>query len=125
MTPQRAVVLTAELIVESRIRAAATTAGWTVAPAPTGPAALDAIAAHRPALVIVDVSAPGADIPAILAAAGTSSIVVAFGRHTNPLALQAARRAGIDRVLTQGELSPALPALFARPADAATTKEAP
>ncbi|MSQ61199.1 MAG: response regulator [Dehalococcoidia bacterium] len=120
---QRAVVLTAELIVESRIRAAAVAAGWTVAPAATGPAALDAIALHRPALVIVDVSAPDADIPAILAAAGTAT-VVAFGRHTNPLALQAARRAGIGRVVTQGELSAALPAIFARPTAAATSKEA-
>ena len=121
--PNRAVVLTAELIVESRIRAAAAAAGWAVHPTATGPAALDAIADHTPALVIVDVSAPGADIPAILTAAGTAP-VVAFGRHTNPAALQAARRAGIARVLTQGDLAEALPALFADPVAATAHKEA-
>jgi DNA-binding response OmpR family regulator len=73
----------------------------------------DALEDH-PALVIVDLHVSGVDAQgAITAARGHGVPVLAFGRHTQPELLRAARDAGADRVVPRSQLVEELPALVA------------
>jgi CheY-like chemotaxis protein len=72
-----------------------------------------------PALVLVDLAARGADVPAAIRAlkadATTRAIpVVAFGPHLDAAALEAARAAGADAVVANSKLAFDLPGLVGR-----------
>ena len=96
-----------DLMLGSQLRPAATQAGTTMAVKPS-PAQL--LAAEPPdgvKLVIVDLSAPGLDVAALLAAIAdwpTHPAVIAFGPHVHKAKLAAAREAGCDAVLSRGEI---------------------
>ena len=111
MTERRAIAIVADLMFRSRIEANAAGTGWRVDVADGPATAAEALA--RPAdLVLVDLHTPGIDIAAVVAAA-SGAPVVAFGRHTEPATLRAAREAGCAKVLARSEFVEALPALFA------------
>ncbi len=57
-------------------------------------------------LVLVDLTLPGLDLPAVVAAAGKRAPrarIVAFGPHVDELALAAAEQAGAHLVLSRGQ----------------------
>ena len=57
-------------------------------------------------LVIVDLTLPGLDLPAVVAARRTAAPdarIVAFGPHVDEAALAAAQAAGADLVLSRGQ----------------------
>lgn len=64
-------------------------------------------------LVLVDLgNRLGGGLGAVETAVAAGVTVVAYGEHVLPEALEAARRAGADSVLTRGELARRLPALL-------------
>jgi DNA-binding NarL/FixJ family response regulator len=79
-------------------------------------AALAAAAMDEPpALVVVDLHAAGIDVMSVIRmskAAGAA--VLAFGRHTEPATLRAARDAGADAAVSRSQLVDELPELIAR-----------
>jgi DNA-binding NarL/FixJ family response regulator len=57
-------------------------------------------------LVLVDLTLPGLDLPAIVAAVrgqAPAARIVAFGPHVDEVALAAAQKAGADVVLSRGQ----------------------
>jgi DNA-binding NarL/FixJ family response regulator len=98
---------------QPRIAAAATSLGLDVRIADAPETLSDAIAA-RPAMVVVDLHAAGIDaITAITDAKATGAAVLAFGRHTEPATLRAARNAGADTVVPRSQLVAELAVLLA------------
>ena len=69
--------------------------------------------ADEPALVVVDLQAEEFAAPTLIrqAAAGGAA-VLAFGRHTEPGVLKAARDAGADRAVPRSQVADELPALL-------------
>lgn len=97
---------------QSRIRAAVEQLGLEPRVADVAPAANIAVAAH-PALVVIDLHAAGIDVPQVIRAAKDGgSNVLAFGRHTEPATLRAAREAGADSVVARSQLVEELPELL-------------
>src|SRR5438067_1275799 len=107
---RRAVAIVADLMFQSRIEANAAGTAWRVDFAANG-AAADASLATPADLVIVDLHTPAIDVERIVRGAGAAT-VVAFGRHTEPATLRAARTAGCTRVLARSEFVEVLPSLF-------------
>ncbi len=65
------------------------------------------------ALAIIDLHAAGIDATAAIRAARAAAIpVLAFGRHTDPQTLRAAREAGATTVIPRSQLVEALPSLI-------------
>ncbi len=107
-------IIVVDLMFQSRIRAAVEQLGMEPRIADVAPAANSAVAAH-PALVVIDLHAAGIDVPSvILAAKDGGSKVLAFGRHTEPAILRAAREAGADSVVARSQLVEELPDLLRR-----------
>ena len=107
-------IIVVDLMFQSRIRAAVEQLGMEPRVADVAPAANIAVAA-RPALVVIDLHAAGIDVPAVIRAAkAVGSKVLAFGRHTEPATLRAAREAGADSVVARSQLVEELPELLRR-----------
>jgi DNA-binding NarL/FixJ family response regulator len=71
--------------------------------------------AAGPAVVVVDVQAPGIDAAGVIREAVRGGArVLAFGRHTEPAALRAAREAGADEAVARSQIAEQLPELLAR-----------
>lgn len=71
----------------------------------------ETLAAGAPALAIVDMAAGPLDPLAVIAklkSPGVPVPVIAFGEHTNGVALEEARRAGCEQVVTNGKLTASL-----------------
>lgn len=109
-------IVVADLMFQSRIEIAARDAGATARVADTA-AVLDAALARGgdpPAAAIVDLHIAGIDAAdAIRRAKSAGARVLAFGRHTEPATLRAARDAGADTVVPRSTLAEDLPALMA------------
>ena len=109
-------IVVADLMFQSRIEIAARDAGATPVVADTA-AALDAALAadaDAPAAVIVDLHITGINASeAIQRAKRAGARVLAFGRHTEPATLRAARDAGADTVVPRSTIAEELPALLA------------
>ena len=106
-------IVVVDLLFQSRIRAAADALGLDARVADSAAASHVAIAAS-PALVVIDLDAAGIDVPATIRAAREAGAkVLAFGRHTEALALRAAREAGADPVVARSQLAEELPELLA------------
>jgi PleD family two-component response regulator len=106
-----------DLMFSSKVRAACEQAGKPIAFARTREAALSAIAAEAPELVILDLDREALDPLGIIAAVRADAKVrhtrlVAFVRHTNTDAIVAARQAGADVVLARSAFFPALPGIL-------------
>ncbi len=105
-------IVVSDLMFQSRIRAAAEALGFEVRIADSADAAASAVAGH-PDIVAIDLHAAGIDAAAtIRAAKDAGARVLAFGRHTEPQALRAARDAGADSVVARSQLVDELPELL-------------
>ncbi len=105
-------VIVSDLLFQSRITAAVEAAGHEAVVADDAASAAKAVESH-PALVIIDLHEGGVDVGAtITAAKAAGARVLAFGRHTEPGVLRAARTAGADQVAPRSQLAEELPLLL-------------
>lgn len=105
--------MVSDLLFQSRIAAAAAALGHDATVADS-PAAASAAIVARPALAIIDLHERGLDALATVRSAKAGGVrVLAFGRHTEPHTLRAARDAGADLVVPRSQLADELPRLIA------------
>lgn len=107
-----AILLSDELMFNSRITGTARDLGYAVVPARSATALLDLAKRTSPTCVIVDLANRGLDISALVA--GLSELaerprVVAYGSHVDTASLNAARAAGCDVVLPRSKFVEELP----------------
>ncbi len=106
------VIVVSDLLFQSRISAAVSASGAKGVVADDAESVVVALQSS-PALVIVDLHEHGVDTPdAIRSARAAGARVLAFGRHTEPAILRAARNAGADRVVPRSQLVEELPELI-------------
>ena len=106
------VIAVADLMFQPRIEAAARDLGFETAVADSTVSAREALA-RRPALVVVDIHATQFEAEAVIrGASAVGAKVLAFGRHTEPGALRAARQAGAAVAVPRSELVERLPELI-------------
>lgn len=98
-------LVSTDLMTTSKVDGAATRTEVSLrSVAPGG--AVELAQAELPGLVILDLSAPIADISQLvtdLRAAASKARIIAFGPHVHEVKLQAAQDAGCDQVLTRGQ----------------------
>lgn len=80
---------------------------------------LDALRRHQPILALIDLRARGIDTIGLIATIRTDPDIqgtqlLCFGDHVNAPLLEAAREAGADEVVTNGQLSAHLPTLVSQ-----------
>ena len=110
MTAGRVVAYVPDLMDRSKVRAAAAANGRAVEFSPSAPGVIAALAAAPAALVLVDLSRPGA-LDVLTEVAGTTR-VLAFGSHVDRELLASGRATGAE-VLPRSELFRRLPDLLA------------
>jgi hypothetical protein len=98
-----AIVAVRDLLFRSKILAAAERIGAPVRLAPRGTPLADAARSLGPGLLVVDLSEPGIVDQVAAAKAAGATRVVGFLGHLEEDLMAAARRAGVDEVLTRGE----------------------
>lgn len=102
-----AVLLSADLMVVSRVEGAAVQAGVELQSSGSVPRALELLGESPVDLLIVDLSLPALTIDALVEKARTSQApalrIMAFGPHVHEDRLAAARTAGCDAVLSRGQ----------------------
>jgi DNA-binding NarL/FixJ family response regulator len=97
---------------QPRIEAVARDLGFETEVADSSLAARDALA-RRPALVVVDLHAAGLEAETVIRGArAMGARVLAFGRHTEPGTLRAARQAGADLAVPRSQLVEEMPQLI-------------
>lgn len=101
-------ILTADLMFTSRVQMAARSVGKNATVAMSVHKAVEALAANDISTACVDLSAPGVDAVATLAALREASRVkplrtIAYAPHVHEAKLAAAQEAGYDAVLTRGQ----------------------
>ncbi len=108
------VVAVRDLVFRSKIHAAADRLGVEVHLAPRGASLADAVSGVPAPTVLADLSEPGVleQIPAAKQVPGLR--VVGFAGHVQEELLEAARRAGVDEVLTRGQFVARLDELLRR-----------
>jgi hypothetical protein len=110
--PELAVIAVPDLMFQPRIEAAARALGFETAIADDALTARSALA-RRPAFVIVDLHAAAFDAEVVIRGAkAVGAAVLAFGRHTEPATLRAAKKAGADQVVPRSQLVEDLPSLI-------------
>ena len=106
-------LLSDDMIFTSRITGTARALGITMKPARSSDVLLAMAQQHTPALVLIDLSNPGLQLPELLQALRTSSSsmprMVAYGSHVDAAVLRAAREAGCDPVLPRSKFVEELP----------------
>ena len=108
------VIVVPDLMFQPRIAEAARRLGASVRIAES-PASADAALADAPAATVVDLHAEGIDaIETVRRASEAGARVLAFGRHTEPATLRAARDAGAEIVVPRSQLVEELTALLRR-----------
>ncbi len=114
----RIILVATDLIRESRITEGARALGYTVHTASTIDALSNALGSTRPDLLILDLQAEGApwrEVVDLARRAGDGGpAVLAYGQHTKPDLLRAARVAGCDLVVPRSKLVDELPQLITR-----------
>jgi CheY-like chemotaxis protein len=113
------VLLSADLMIASAAEGPARRAGVPVRVVGQGDAAVAACRGAEGALLAVDLTTPGLDVAALLAAlrgdANTANVhVLAFGPHVQEAKLTAASAAGCDEVVARGEFERRLGAALQR-----------
>jgi len=112
LSTSRIVLVATDLMRQSRVAEAARALGYAVALATTAEEAREALRAGA-ALVILDLQAEGVPWREVLAAAGPVP-VIAFGQHTKPDVLRAAKAAGCRLAVPRSRLVAELPRLIER-----------
>ena len=109
-----AVIAVSEMLFQSRIEGALRALGFDAIVADT-PARLDDALARKPDVVVINVQERAFDTDAAIARAKASGArVLAFGQHTSPADLRAARDAGADLAMPRSEIAERLPELVER-----------
>ena len=105
-------IIVPDLMFQSRIGATAEALGLASVVADTPDAVRDALAL-RPAVVVLDLQAAGIDaLAAVRDAVAAGARVLAFGRHTEPATLRAARDAGAALAVPRSQFIDELPQLL-------------
>ena len=102
------VYLTSDLFFASRVTSLAREHGWPLEMAASVAAARGKAAGREVALLIIDLGKFAVQTPELLAELRPlfpEMHVVAYGPHVNEAALEAARQAGCDEVLSQGQFN--------------------
>jgi hypothetical protein len=102
------VYLTSDLFFSSRVTSVARKHRWPLEMAASIGALRDKIADREIVLLIIDLGKFAPQVPELLAELRPSCAnmhVVAYGPHVNESALESARQAGCDEVLSQGQFS--------------------
>ncbi len=101
--------LTTDLLFSSEVLAAASAQGLSLQTVSSTEQLLRRAADNPPRVVLVDLSLPGLDISQVVGQLRQLSAppraVVAYGPHVHTAKLEAAHRAGCDKVLSRGQLS--------------------
>lgn len=113
-----AVCLIPDLFFVAKIEHPLQTMGFEVLLANSEEQFLDALRRHKPLLGIIDLRARGIDTIGLIATIRTDESIegvqlLCFGDHVNAALLEAAREAGADEVVTNGQLSAQLPTIIA------------
>ncbi|HXK32669.1 MAG TPA: hypothetical protein VNM91_01485 [Dehalococcoidia bacterium] len=110
---ETAVIFVDDLLFQPRIRSVLEALGFEARVADTPETAAGACAGAR--IAVIDLHATALDaIAQVRAAKGAGAAVLAYGRHTEPKLLRAARDAGADIVVPRSELVEELPQLVQR-----------
>lgn len=113
-----ALALISDLMMQSQASAAAKQAGVDLQVAFSEEALLAKAQATPHNLVVLDLSHPGLDPPALVARLkpllGDQATIIAFGPHVHQSKLEAAAAAGCNLVLSRGQFHAQLDALLAR-----------
>jgi len=116
------VMTVTNLLFQSRIAEAARALGFEVAVATSDEAVREAMHAGPASLLVLDLQAENVSWREAVAAAGRAPgspvPVLAYGQHTKPALLRAARAAGCDLVVPRSTLVEKLPSLIRRLASA-------
>ncbi len=112
-TSGRIVLVATDLMRQSRVAEAARALGYTVTVATTAEETREALHATVGAIVILDLQAEGLPWRDVVTAAG-SVPVIAFGQHTKPDVLRAAKAAGCRLAVPRSRLVEQLPKLLER-----------
>jgi DNA-binding NarL/FixJ family response regulator len=102
------IYLTTDLFFSSRVTSQARENGWPLEMAASVDAVLEKAASHEVVLLIIDLGKFAAQTPELLAdlrPGSTEMHVVAYGPHVDEASLAAARQAGCDEVLSQGQFN--------------------
>jgi DNA-binding NarL/FixJ family response regulator len=110
-TSGRIVLVATDLMRQSRVAEAARALGYAVAVATTAEETREALRGDGGEVVILDLQAEGLPWREVLAEAG-SVPVIAFGQHTKPDLLRAARAAGCRLAVPRSRLVEQLPQLI-------------
>lgn len=114
--------LVTDLIFATKIRSTGAAVGCSVVPVGSDEAFRQALDAHRPALVVVDVTCGGPLSEKAIAAAKAHAArpyIVAYGPHVEHEALETAAACGADLVLPRSKFSEQLPELLKKHASGA------
>ena len=117
-TSGRIVLVATDLMRQSRVAEAVRALGYAVAVATTIDEAREALRASATEVVILDLQAEGLSWREVVTVAG-SVPVIAFGQHTKPDILRAARAAGCAVVVPRSQLVDELPQLIEKAKGAA------
>ncbi|HVP66935.1 MAG TPA: hypothetical protein VMT17_06705 [Anaeromyxobacteraceae bacterium] len=98
-----AIVAVRDLVFRSKILSAAERIGASVRLAPRGTPLEEAARTLGPGLLVVDLTEPGVVDQVAAAKTAGATRVVGFLGHLQEDLMEAARRAGVDEVLTRGE----------------------
>jgi DNA-binding NarL/FixJ family response regulator len=122
----RIILVATDLMRESRIAEGARALGYEVQTAGTIDALSKALASTRPDLLVLDLQAEGVpwqDVVELARRAGGGGLaVLAYGQHTKPDILRAARVAGCDLAVPRSKLVDELPQLIERAIHAASRR---
>lgn len=102
------IYLTSDLFFSSRVTSLAREHGWPLEMAASTDAVRGKAADREVALLIIDLGKFAAQTPELLAELRPRCAemhVVAYGPHVNEASLEAARQAGCDEVLSQGQFN--------------------
>jgi CheY-like chemotaxis protein len=107
-------LVSSDLFLGSRIRAAAQAQNRSLDVAGSGAMALDRLQSASYRLVLVDLETPGLQIGELVAACAEDQrpTIIAYGPHVHEQRLEAARLAGCDQVLARGKFDATLPQLL-------------
>src|SRR5688572_2212059 len=113
-----AVLLSGDLLVLSRVEAAAARAGITIRSAAATEQAVDTCLAEPAELLIVDLAAPQLEVDRLVreikSRTTLSTRIIAFGPHVHEERLNAARDAGCDDVISRGQFFAQLDTILSR-----------
>jgi len=115
-TSGRILAVVTDLMLESRIREKARAMGYDVSVVGTAQAVRDAVDSARPDLLVLDLQADGLPWQEAVEAAKDGAEgpvpVLAYGQHTKPDILRAARDGGCDMAVPRSQLMDEFPALI-------------